>query len=191
MANHVMTTITIDGNEEVMKFLEEKRKITEERNKDDQYLALIGAFYEDIQNDRGWFGENVGAKWCYHDDFWVEDGEAEICTTSAWYYPEEFVKHLFEVCSKIDPECSISGDYEDESYSPVGGFAIDKNGFHNDEEDDFEYPDEEDYVNEEGETDYDTYDTAMEEFYDLIYETRSNLRNKCITTISNREAKVI
>ena len=56
MANHVMTTITIDGNEEVMKFLEEKRKITEERNKDDQYLALIGAFYEDIQNDRGWFG---------------------------------------------------------------------------------------------------------------------------------------
>ena len=112
----------------------------------------------------------------------MEDGEAEISTTSAWYYPEEFVKHLFEVCSKIDPECSISGDYEDESYSPVGGFAIDKNGFHNDEED---------YVNEEGETDYETYDTAMDEFYDLIYETRSNLRNKCITTISNRDAKVI
>lgn len=191
MANHVMTTITIDGNEEVMKFLEEKRKLTEERNKEDNYLALIGAFYDDMENNISWFGENVGAKWCYHDDFWVDGEEAEISTTSAWYYPEEFVKHLFEVCSKMDPECSISGDYEDESYSPVGGFAIDKNGFRNDEEDDFDYPDEEDYVNEEGETDYGAYDTAMEEFYELIYETRSNLRNGCITSLTSSHTKVI
>jgi len=191
MANHVMTTITIDGNKEVMKFLEEKRKLTEERNKEDQYLALIGAFYDDIQNDIGWFGENVGAKWCYHDDFWVEDEEAEISTTSAWYYPEEFVKHLFEVCSKIDPECSISGDYEDEGYSPVGGFAINKNGFHQDEEDDFEYPDEEEFLTEEGEEDYEAYDTAMEEFYELIYETRSALRNNCVNQLLHPTQPVI
>jgi len=183
MANHVMTTITIDGNEKLMKFLEEKRKLTEEKNKEDQYLALIGAFYDDIQNDRGWFGDNVGAKWCYHDDFWVGDEESEITTTSAWYYPEEFVKHLFRVCRDIDPDCSISGDYEDESYSPVGGFAINKNGFHQDEEDDFEYPDEEEFLTEEGKEDYEAYDTAMEEFYELIYETRSALRNNCVNQL--------
>ena len=42
MANHVMTNITIEGNEKLMKFLEEKRKLNEERNKEDNYLALIG-----------------------------------------------------------------------------------------------------------------------------------------------------
>jgi len=191
MANHVMTTITIDGNEKLMKFLEEKRKLTEEKNKEDQYLALIGAFYDDIQNDRGWFGENVGAKWCYHDDFWVGDEESEITTTSAWYYPEEFVKHLFRVCRDIDPECSISGDYEDESYSPVGGFAINKNGFRQDEEDDFDYPDEEDFLTEDGEEDYEAYDTAMEEFYQLIYDTRSTLKNNCVEQLSHPTKPVV
>ena len=191
MANHVMTIITIDGNEKLMKFLEEKRKLTEEKNKEDQYLALIGAFYDDIQNDRGWFGENVGAKWCYHDDFWVGDEESEITTTSAWYYPEEFVKHLFRVCRDIDPECSISGDYEDESYSPVGGFAINKNGFRQDEEDDFDYPDEEDFLTEDGEEDYEAYDTAMEEFYQLIYDTRSTLKNNCVEQLSHPTKPVV
>ena len=191
MANHVMTNITIEGNKKLMKFLEEKRKLTEERNKEDNYLALIGAFYDDMENNISWFGENVGAKWCYHDDFWVDGEEAEISTTSAWYYPEHFVKHLFEVCSKIDPECNINGDYEDESYSPVGAFAINKNGFHQQDEDDFEYPDEENYINEEGETDYDVYDNAMEEFYELIYETRSTLRSKCINELSSTTTEVI
>ena len=191
MANHVMTTITIEGNEKLMKFLEEKRKLTEERNKEDQYLAIIGAFYDGIQNDRGWFAENVGAKWCYHEEFWVGDNETEISTTSAWYYPEEFVKHLFEVCNNIDPECSISGDYEDESYSPVGAFAINKNGFYQDEEDDFEYPDEGEFLTEDGEEDYESYDTAMEEFYQLVYETRSTLRNNCINQLVHPTKQVI
>ena len=57
MANHVTTNLTIEGSKELMDFLEEKRKLVDERRKEDHYLAFVGAFLPDIQNRRDWF-------WC-------------------------------------------------------------------------------------------------------------------------------
>ena len=113
MANHVYTTINITGNKEVMKKLEEI-KIKVEENNNDNYLALIKGFYDNVENTYAWFSDNVGAKWCYHDDFWVDtEGDcAEIITTSAWYPPLGFVQHIYDICSEIDPDCEIDGDYE-------------------------------------------------------------------------------
>ena len=147
MANDMTTNITISGNKELMTFLEGKH--TEVFNGEDRYLSFVDAFYDDMENDRGWFIDNVGAKWCYHEDFWVDDNEAGITLISAWYPPIELIEKLYEVCIKIDENCEITGTYQDESFSPVGGFIMNDKGF-NSEEDELEYPDEDDYKGYEG-----------------------------------------
>ena len=180
MANHVYTTINITGNKKVMDLLEEI-KIKVEENNEDNYLALIKGFYDGVENTFAWFGDNVGAKWCYHDDFWVDvEGEsAEIKTTSAWYPPIEFIQHIYKLCSEIDVDCEVDGDYENESPSyPVGGFVVNKKGFREEEnEEEIEYPDEDDYEIPEGEYHSEEYDTAMEEYYDKVVNAKNEMKN--------------
>ena len=184
MANHVTTNLTIEGNKELMDFLEEKAKLVDERRKDDHYLAFVGAFLPDIQNRRDWFSDNVGAKWCYHEDFYNDGSTAEIILTSAWYYPEYLIEHLFKICAEIDENVEIYGTFEDESYTPVGGFAINKYGFESDEEDELEHPDSDDYLDDDGEVDYDRYDEAMEEFYDDVYSTKDLCLQNCLDVLN-------
>ncbi len=188
MANHVYTTINITGNKEVMEKLDDIKSVVDVNN-EDNYLALAKGFFETIQNDRVWFAENIGAKWCYHDDFWVDiDGEvAEIMTTSAWYPPLDLVKHIYNICSEIDPDCEVDGDYENEATTPIGGFVINKNGFQHEEYDDeVEYPDEENYENEEGDMDDESYDYAMEEYYEKIANLRSEMKSLAHHNLSNK-----
>lgn len=179
MANHVYTTINITGNKEVMEKLEEI-KIKVEENNEENYLALIKGFYNNVENTYGWFSENVGAKWCYHDEFFVDiDSEyAEIRTTSAWYPPLEFVQYVYNLCSEIDPDCEIDGDYENEATTPIGGFAVNKKGFYDEEYDgELEYPDEDDYEIPEGEYHSVEYDNAMETYYDKVSDKRSEMKS--------------
>lgn len=180
MANHVYTTINITGNKEVMEKLEEI-KIKVEENNNDNYLALAKGFFDDVKNEYGWFGDNIGAKWCYHDEFFVDmDSEfAEIRTTSAWYPPLELVKHIFKICSEVDPDCEVDGDYENESPSyPVGGFVVNKKGFREEEnEEEIEYPDEDDYEIPEGEYHSEEYDIAMEEYYEKVANAKNDIKN--------------
>ena len=184
MANHVTTNLTIEGNKELMDFLEEKAKLVDERRKDDHYLAFVGAFLPEMENRRDWFSENVGAKWCYHEDFYNDGSTAEIILTSAWYYPEYLIEHLFKICAEIDENVEIYGTFEDESYTPVGGFAINKYGFESDEEDELEHPDSDDYLDDDGEVDYDRYDEAMEEFYDDVYSTKDLCLQNCLDVLN-------
>ena len=184
MANHVTTNLTIEGNKKLMDFLEEKAKLVDERRKDDHYLAFVGAFLPEMENRRDWFSENVGAKWCYHEDFYNDGSTAEIILTSAWYYPEYLIEHLFKICAEIDENVEIYGTFEDESYTPVGGFAINKYGFESDEEDELEHPDSDDYLDDDGEVDYDRYDEAMEEFYDDVYSTKDLCLQNCLDVLN-------
>jgi hypothetical protein len=184
MANHMRTNLTIEGSKKLMEFLEEKGKVVDERNKEDQYLAFVGAFIPEMKNDRGWFTDNVGAKWCYHEDFYNDDSIAEVILISAWYYPNTLIENLFKICSEIDEDVQIYGTFEDESYNPVGGFAINKYGFEEDEECDLEYPDEDVYLDADGEVDYDEYDVAMEEFYEEVYETKDLCQQNCLDVLN-------
>ena len=184
MANHVTTNLTIEGNKKLMDFLEEKAKLVDERRKDDHYLAFVGAFLPEMENRRDWFSENVGAKWCYHEDFYNDGSTAEIILTSAWYYPEYLIEHLFKICAEIDENVEIYGTFEDESYTPVGGFAINKYGFESDEEDELEHPDSDDYLDDDGEVDYDRYDEAMEEFYDEVFSTKELCQQNCLDVLN-------
>jgi hypothetical protein len=179
MANHVYTTINITGNKEVMDKLEEI-KIKVEENNNDNHIALINGFYDNMENTYAWYGENVGAKWCYHDEFWVDiEGEyAEIMTTSAWYPPLELVQHIYKICSPLDVECEIDGDYENEATTPIGGFVVNKNGFvHEEYEGEVEYPDEDNYQTEDGELDDEKYDYAMEEYYERVNNLRGEMKS--------------
>lgn len=188
MANHVYTTINITGNKEVMEKLEEI-KIKVEENNNDNHTALISGFYDNMENTYAWYGDNVGAKWCYHDEFWVDiEGEvAEIMTTSAWYPPLEFVQHIYNICSSLDSECEIDGDYENEATTPIGGFVINKNGFNHEEyNDEIEYPDEDDYEIKEGEYHSQEYDYAMEEFYEKVSEIRSDMKSLAHNNLGNK-----
>ena len=184
MANHVTTNLTIEGNKKLMDFLEEKAKLVDERRKDDHYLAFVGAFLPEMENRRDWFSENVGAKWCYHEDFYNDDSTAEITLTSAWYYPEYLIEHLFKICAEIDEDVEIYGTFEDESYAPVGGFAINKYGFESDEEDELEHPDSDDYLDDDGEVDYDAHEVAIEEFYEEVDETKDLCLQNCLDVLN-------
>lgn len=188
MANHVYTTINITGNKKVMEKLEEI-KIKVEENNNDNHTALISGFYDNMENTYAWYGDNVGAKWCYHDEFWVDiEGEvAEITTTSAWYPPLEFVQHIYNICSSLDSEFEIDGDYENEATTPIGGFVINKNGFNHEEYDEeIEYPDEDNYEIPEGEYHSQEYDYAMEEFYEKVSEIRSDMKSLAHNNLRNK-----
>ena len=184
MANHVSTNLTIEGNKALMEFLQKKAELVDEKEKEDRYLAFVGAFLPEMENRRDWFSENVGAKWCYHEDFYNDGSTAEIILTSAWYYPEYLIEHLFKICAEIDENVEIYGTFEDESYTPVGGFAINKYGFESDEEDELEHPDSDDYLDDDGEVDYDRYDEAMEEFYDDVYSTKDLCLQNCLDVLN-------
>jgi len=179
MANHVYTTINITGNKKVMEKLEEI-KIKVEENNNDNHTALISGFYDNMENTFTWYGDNVGAKWCYHDEFWVDiEGEyAEIMTTSAWYPPIEFVQHIYKICKPLDSECEIDGDYENEAITPIGGFVINKNGFNHEEYDeDIEYPDEDNYQTVDEELDDEKYDEAVEEYHEKVSNLRGEMKS--------------
>ena len=66
----------------------------------------------------------------------------------------------------------------------VGGFAINKYGFEEYEECDLEYPDEDVYLDADGEVDYDEYDVAMEEFYEEVYETKDLCQQNCLDVLN-------
>lgn len=184
MANHVSTNLTIEGNKALMEFLQKKAELVDEKEKEDRYLAFVGAFLPDMENRRDWFSENVGAKWCHHEDIQIDDESAYIHLISAWYYPEYLMEHLFKICAEIDEDVEISGTFEDESYAPVGGFAINKYGFESDEEDYLEYPDEDDYLDDDGEVDYDAHEVAIEEFYEEVDETKDLCLQNCLDVLN-------
>jgi hypothetical protein len=177
MANDMTTNITISGNKELMIFLEGKH--TEVDYGEDRYLSFVDAFYDDMENDRVWFTDNVGAKWCYHEDFWVDDNEAGINLISAWHPPIELIEKLYEVCVKVDENCEIIGTYQDESFSPVGGFIMNDKGF-NSEEVVLEYPNENDYIGDDGEVDDELYESATEDFYNNLWDIKDGLLSEAI-----------
>lgn len=178
MANNMTTNIVIEGNEELMNYLKERKEVVD--SGDDCYLSFVGSFYDNMENDRSWFIDNVGAKWCYHEDFYVEDDTSEITLVSAWYTPINLLEKLYELCSKVDPKCNVYGTYEDEGYSPIGGFVVDENGY-NSEEEEVEYPNEDDYIGENGEVNYDLYDMVVEDFYNDLWEIKERLKLEAIS----------
>lgn len=88
---------------------------------------LYGSTDEQIDS-REYRVENIGSKWIHGSLEYVEDGEAEISTTSAWSVPYQMFLQLSKLLVKISPDAVITGTYEDEGYDPCGAFII-ANGY--------------------------------------------------------------
>ena len=127
MANHMETYISIkNGDEKVAEKLKEIFTPNEGEYQVDTEDLGKRIFGEDApeEYDRGWYSDNVGAKWVYSEYEHDDDCESiHLLLTSAWSVPQGLLERLAKVLSEIKSDCYISGTYEDESYDPCGAFV--------------------------------------------------------------------
>ena len=45
------------------------------------------------------------------------------------YYVYKYKSYIYDICSEVDVDCEIDGDYENEATTPIGGFVVNKKGF--------------------------------------------------------------
>ena len=114
----------------------------------------------------------------------------EFSIESAWYPPKEFLIHLYNLMSKIDPETIIEVQYEDEAYNPIGAIVIKKDDdgvpvIYQDEDDEMEDPTEDMDWDDEG------YDEAQMDFMDSIAVRQDEMLKFCYEMIEENEGEEI
>jgi len=186
MANNVYTVVSIEASKETLKNFTDKLFTPEVEKADwrqkSDLLAdnLYGLLYKDYPKDnltRDWMTENVGAKWCFVHDWQVDDDIIDLTFDSAWYPPDELFHKIADWFTKRG-EFEMEARSEDEAYLHVSGGYANQNGSEFICEDDGlpEYPDEDDF--EDNEDQY-AYDEAVEKFYDKISEIKDDLILEC------------
>lgn len=122
--------------------------------------------------------EMIGPKWMYVD--YEHEEEPEYCNIvirSAWSVPTGFLETLRNELQKIDPECYIVGNYEDESYDPCGAFVYGK----------FDYDDMEDYDEEYDWDEADEDDFYTEKWHDEIYQLERDVEKAYLDYLQARK----
>lgn len=163
MANHVYSLLevkfkTVDDTSRFLKWigLETDPEMQPENS---TYLSRIEAcsnclfesLYEDTEDTREWWIDNIGAKWCYLDDVDSSDDTVYLSLVSAWDFPEGLFFKLSDFLREQYPGAKVEGTFEDEGYCFIGACASnqqfrDIEYFHPDEEyfEDPNYRDEDD-----------------------------------------------
>ncbi len=185
MANHVTTFITISGDSELITWLDKKLSSVEVGDNAFDEMSTeqtVQLFYENqYEMTYEWMIENVGAKWCYINEWVVmEETQIQIQMTSAWSMPEALIERMFLVCSDVDDECEFSIAYEDESLDPIGAMYISSKGSHI-EEGSYEYPAQEDYETEE------EYHRALDFMWEDIGDMKDDLLEQCKLIVNSSE----
>lgn len=122
--------------------------------------------------------ELIGPKWMYVD--YDHDENPQYCNIvlrSAWCVPTGFLETLIKELQKIDEDCYIKGNYEDESYDPCGAFVYGK----------FDYDDIEDYDEEYDWDDADEDDFYTEKWHDKIHELEESLEQAYLVYLQDRK----
>jgi hypothetical protein len=185
MANNVSTFILINGQSDLITWLDKKLSSVDvgdslfDEMSTEQTVQL---FYENqYELTYEWMIENVGAKWC-HINEWVvlEENQIQIQMTSAWSMPEALIERMFLVCSDVDDECEFSITYEDESLDPIGAMYISNKGSHI-EESSYEWPDQDDYETEEA------YYEANDSMWEEIGDMKDDLLEQCKLIVNSSE----
>jgi hypothetical protein len=76
--------------------------------------------YEET-NSRSWYNENVGAKWCYLEEY----DDDYLFGTSAWAAPEAGLQWLADQLGELDPNLLMNVSFEDEGPNFVGWMVFD------------------------------------------------------------------
>jgi hypothetical protein len=122
--------------------------------------------------------ELIGPKWMYVDyDHGENPQYCNIVLRSAWYVPTGFLETLIKELQKIDEDCYIKGNYEDESYDPCGAFVYGK----------FDYDDMEDYDEEYDWDEADEDDFYTEKWHDEIHELQESLEQAYLDYLQDRK----
>jgi len=71
--------------------------------------------YEET-NKRSWYGDNIGSKWCYLEEY----DDDYLFGRSAWAAPDDGLHWLAKQLGKLDPELIMWVTFEDEMPNFVG-----------------------------------------------------------------------
>ena len=191
MANNVYATLTLhQGNDEVKQWWKDLvSKMTypedERPSEYDFYKPIHEMFWTDIDEEftstRGWYIDNIGAKWCN-----IQDADDEMLSTcSAWDIPEYLYERIAEEAYEVDKNVIFTVSYEDEMPNFFGSSVYFGGECFEDvrlESDDFEEYDLEFYWDEDekGEEQPDDWEASWEQMNDLqwswIEEAVSNIQ---------------
>jgi hypothetical protein len=193
MANHVSTFITIDGTTDIIQHLKEKILINHVNNgfglDVNVSLSLFSMLYpewptenaEPIWPDRSYMLDNVGAKWCFLEDCYVNNDDTimELSFTSAWDTPEKlfyrFAEYVQNLINSSTSKFEMELTSEDEALLHLSGGYANRFGteFICDHNCNFIHPDQDNYE------DPSHYDLALEEFWDAVINYKIELVNEC------------
>ena len=178
MANHVTSSIRINGTKELIDKVEEMFNHEKGGKKFEMKTEWLA---KTVYDEYDWQTTPIGAKWCYLDDECREsDNEYYFTTVSAWSAPIDYLKKLTEVLVAIDDSTTIECTYQDEMPNFVGAFYGSKNGVVDREDEPDDRPDEEDFEDEDGEIDDYAYDDAVDSYYygldDLTQEILEDIK---------------
>jgi len=175
MANHVTTFITISGDSELITWLDKKLSSVEVGDNAFDEMSTeqtVQLFYENqYEMTYEWMIENVGAKWCYINE-WV--GEIfDLDVFSPYMLITTTVKEEWR--TKIPAVVHV-----DKSLDPIGAMYISSKGSHI-EEGSYEYPAQEDYETEE------EYHRALDFMWEDIGDMKDDLLEQCKLIVNSSE----
>jgi hypothetical protein len=85
---------------------------------------MMDNLWEDKEDTRSWWIDNVGAKWMYFDDIaFGDDTSVYINMTSAWDFPEGLFFKLSDLLRDQFPNAVMQVTFEDEGYNFIGAAA--------------------------------------------------------------------
>ena len=139
MANEMTSFVRVkNANDDVVKRLKEIFTPSEGKY-DVNSIELMNRIYgtnysyeadkENWDRDTDWpsneeWEAKMGPKWSYGEEFYMEKGDEEgsFIIRSAWSVPQNLLSNIAKELYTIKEDCYIVGNYEDESYDPVGAF---------------------------------------------------------------------
>jgi hypothetical protein len=183
MANHVYTYIEVESeNPKVFEKLESMFPESDDWRTKSSGMYLHDKLYSPSEYDRTEFSERMGAKWCHIEEVETDDEYFSLSTESAWYYCEGAIEQLHHILSEIDKKVWVKFTFDDESSSqPIGGGAV-YMGELCMNDDIFDQPEEEDFKTEE------EYSLALEDYWELQVEKKTDLRDNAIEYLTNEYA---
>ena len=169
MANHVQNYLKIRNcNQLAITMLEEFFQ-TEEGEFEVHTEELTKRIFKEEtpkEYDRGWYCDNVGAKWVngYLEDVYEDEVVVEL--TSAWSPVFGLVEKLYDVLSEVCEGVYILNSFQDESYEPTGVQIVSEVLMEE------QYLDIEDY---DLDWDSEDYDENLDKFYSDLSSMEDNL----------------
>ena len=180
MANHMETYIHIkNGDIKVAEKLKEIFTPAEGEYQVDTEDLAKRIFGEDApeEYDRGWYIDNIGAKWVYSEFEYDDNCEyIHLNLTSAWSVPQYLLERLAKVLYDIKEDCYICGSYEDESMDPCGAFVYAK-----------DYDDIEDYDDEYDWDEDEKDDFYRENWHDKIFELQKEVEEAYLEYLEDKK----